>query len=99
MHPSRAASRPVTGREQEDLVTQDGTHAGARGGSPLSEAERKKRKKSAYEISGRGVKLPSVSAALGRGYLRHGVCSPQVDWPGPQRITDVRSAPIPYSGL
>jgi hypothetical protein len=32
------------GREQEDLATQDGTHAGARAGSPLSEAELKKRK-------------------------------------------------------
>ena len=32
------------GREQGDLATQNGTHAGARAGSPLSEAERKKRK-------------------------------------------------------
>ena len=32
------------GREQGDLATQNGTHAGARAGSPLSEAELKKRK-------------------------------------------------------
>jgi hypothetical protein len=31
-------------REQGDLATQNGTHAGARAGSPLSEAELKKRK-------------------------------------------------------